>query len=58
MLYKIQYPCYFLIFFYRYIREVHQCPGSFQEAGSSFEKNEYAKRFFLVSTLKKYKNFV
>ena len=40
-------------FYYRYIREGHQCPGSFQETGSSFEKNEYAKRFFLVSAYTK-----
>ena len=42
MLYKIQYPYYFLILLL-YIQEGHQCPRSFQEAGSSFEKNEYAK---------------
>ena len=27
------------------MREGHQCLRSFQEAGSSFEKNEYATRF-------------
>ena len=56
MLYKIQYPIF--SFYYRYIREGRQCPGNFQEAGSSFEKNEYAKPFFLVLALKKCKNFV
>ena len=57
MLYKINILVIFS-FYYRYVREGHQGPGSFQEAGSSFEKNEYVKRFSLVSTLKKCKNLV
>ena len=43
-------------FYYCCIWEGHQCTGSFQEAGNSFEKNEYAKRFFLLPTLKKRKS--
>ena len=51
MLYKIKNPCYFLILLPLYPRGT-TVTGSFQEPGSSFEKTEYAKRFFLVPTLK------